>query len=409
MEVGQVIRVAGPPTPSPGPGGTYSVPVRIQGGIHRAMVDSGCTQSIIHQNLVRPGTLVEASWVDIRCVHGDIHRYVVVPVEIRYKGKKHTVKAAVSSRLTHPLVLGTDWTGFNRLVGQCAGVRSRPVGLWDMCAVLSGDTRLSDTAEGEGGPVVPPPEAPQVPMWRSTEDFPLEQSRDSTLRFAFDQVIQIDGQLVRPDAVQTYPHFALVRDRLYRVSRDTQTAEEITQLLVPDSRRETVFQAAHYNPMAGHMGYEKTLNRIMARFYWPGIRADVSRWCASCSECQLVNQPAIPRAPLRPLPLVEVPFERIGMDLIRPFHRSARGYRFVLVLVDYATRYPEVPLRTISAKGVAQALFQVISRVGIPKEILTDQGTSFMSRTLGNFMGCWASGQFGLVCTTLRPTALSSV
>ena len=31
-------------------------------------------------------------------------------------------------------------------------------------------------------------------------------------------------------------------------------------------------------------------------------------WCASCTECQLVNPPAIPRAPLRPLPLVEAPF-----------------------------------------------------------------------------------------------------
>ena len=41
-----------------------------------------------------------------------------------------------------------------------------------------------------------------------------------------------------------------------------------------------------------------------------------------------------------------------------------------------------MPLRNISAKSVAQALFQVISRVGIPKEILTDQDTSLMSRTL---------------------------
>ena len=71
------------------------------------------------------------------------------------------------------------------------------------------------------------------------------------------------------------------------------------------------------------------------------------------------------------------------MDLIGPFDRSTQGYRFVLVLVNYATRYPEaVPLRNISAKSVAQALFQIISRVGIPKEILTDQGTLFMSRTL---------------------------
>ena len=112
-----------------------------------------------------------------------------------------------------------------------------------------------------------------------------------------------------------------------------------------------VFQAAHYNPMAGHLGYDKTSNQIMARFYWPGIRAEVRRWCASCPECQLVNPPAVPRAPLWPLPLVEAPFDRVGMDIIGPLERFAHGYRFVLVLIDYATRYPEaIPLRNISAK-----------------------------------------------------------
>ena len=124
--------------------------------------------------------------------------------------------------------------------------------------------------------------------------------------------------MVCPDAAQMFPYFSLIRDRLYRVSRDTQMGVETTQLLVPKSRREMVFQAAHFNTMAGHLGYDKTLSRIMARFYWPGIRGEVRRWCASCRECQLVNQLAIPRTPLRLLPLMEVPFERIGMDLIRP-------------------------------------------------------------------------------------------
>uniref|UniRef100_A0A9J8AJ78 Gypsy retrotransposon integrase-like protein 1 n=1 Tax=Cyprinus carpio carpio TaxID=630221 RepID=A0A9J8AJ78_CYPCA len=143
-----------------------------------------------------------------------------------------------------------------------------------------------------------------------------------------------------------------------------------------------LFQTAHYNPMAGHLGVTATLNRLMTRFFWPGIHENVRRWCASCRECQLVNPPAAPKAPLRPIPLVQVPFERIGMDLIGPLERSARGHRFALVIVDYATRYPEaVALRNISAKSVADALFRLISRVGILKEILTDQGTAFMSRT----------------------------
>ncbi len=135
--------------------------------------------------------------------------------------------------------------------------------------------------------------------------------------------------------------------------------------------------------MAGHLGQAATLNRLMARFFRPGIHENVRRWCASCCECQLVNPPASPKAPLRPLPLMQVPFERIGMDLIGPLERSARGHRFALVLVDYATRYPEaVALRNISAKSVAVALFCMISRVGILKEILTDQGMAFMSQTI---------------------------
>ena len=52
MEVGQVARAVGPPTPSPGPGGTDRVPVRIQGDVHLVMVDPGCEQSVIHQDQV---------------------------------------------------------------------------------------------------------------------------------------------------------------------------------------------------------------------------------------------------------------------------------------------------------------------------------------------------------------------
>ncbi|XP_061764264.1 uncharacterized protein LOC133557636 [Nerophis ophidion] len=231
-------------------------------------------------------------------------------------------------------------------------------------------------------------EVSPVPQCRPIDDFPLEQSRDDTLRTTWDQVMSIDGQLVRPEIALGFPHFAIISDRLYRVSRDTQTGEELTQLLVPKRRREMIFQAAHFNPMAGHMGYNKTLNRVMARFYWPGIRGNLRRWCTACPGCQLVNPAATPRVPLRPLPLIEVPFERIGMDLVGPFQPSTKGYCFALVLVDYATRYPEaVPLRSISAKSVAQALFQVFSRVGIPKEILTDQSTSFMSETLKELCG----------------------
>lgn len=56
-------------------------------------------EMMIDQNLVRPRLLLEASWVDIRCVYGDLLCFAVVPVEICYRGKKHNVKAVISSHL----------------------------------------------------------------------------------------------------------------------------------------------------------------------------------------------------------------------------------------------------------------------------------------------------------------------
>lgn len=54
---------------------------------------------------------------------------------------------------------------------------------------------------------------------------------------------------------------------------------------------------------------------------------------------------------------MEVPFERVGIDLIGPLDQSARRHRFVLVLGDYATRNPKaVLLCSMSAKNVAQAM-----------------------------------------------------
>ena len=83
------------------------------------------------------------------------------------------------------------------------------------------------------------------------------------------------------------------------------------------------------------------------------------------------------------MPLREVPFDRLGLDIIGPLPKTSRGHRYVLVMVDYATRYPEaVPLRAATAKAVARELMVLFSRVGIVREILTDQGSCFMSRVL---------------------------
>ena len=66
-----------------------------------------------------------------------------------------------------------------------------------------------------------------------------------------------------------------------------------------------------------------------------------------------------------------------------PISSSEEGHRYILTLVDFATRYPEaVPLKTITTEAVAEALVNLYSRIGIPEEILSDMGTQFLSECL---------------------------
>lgn len=75
------------------------------------------------------------------------------------------------------------------------------------------------------------------------------------------------------------------------------------------------------------------------------------------------------------MPLVQKPFTRIAMDLIGPLPKTKRGNRFILTICDYATRYPEaIPLLSSEAHRIAKELILLFTRVGVPEEVLTDQG-----------------------------------
>ena len=84
------------------------------------------------------------------------------------------------------------------------------------------------------------------------------------------------------------------------------------------------------------------------------------------------------------MPLIETPFERVAVDLVGPIQPiTDRKNRYILTLVDYATRYPEaIPLPGIEAERVAEALFNMFTRLGFPSEILTDMGSQFTSAVM---------------------------
>jgi hypothetical protein len=155
------------------------------------------------------------------------------------------------------------------------------------------------------------------------------------------------------------------------------------QLVVPREGRELVLSLGHSIPWAGHLGRHKSTARIMRYFYWPGMRKDIATYCKTCPQCQQTSLRVPPRAPLKSIPIIGVPFDQLGMDIVGPLEKTKAGNRYMLVITDYATKYPEVfPLKSIKARAVASSLIQLFSRVGFPKSIVTDQGSNFMSELL---------------------------
>ena len=101
---------------------------------------------------------------------------------------------------------------------------------------------------------------------------------------------------------------------------------------------------AHESIVSGHMGSKKTLERILTSFYWPGIGRDVTRFFRSSDICQkVVPKGRVTKVPLGRMPMMDVPFHRVAINLIGPLTPSSdRGNLYILTVVGYATRYPEV-------------------------------------------------------------------
>lgn len=145
--------------------------------------------------------------------------------------------------------------------------------------------------------------------------------------------------------------------------------------MLPESCRKA-FTEAHSVPLAGHFGTRKTIGKLTQCFYRPQISKDVGRWTKECLECQRHNKGTTSRSPLQPLSTIEEPWQRVAIDIVGPLPRTANGYRYILTIMDFASRYPEaVPLRRVDTRTVADALIEVFSRYGVPDELLSDNGS----------------------------------
>ncbi|MGH0136705.1 UNVERIFIED_CONTAM: hypothetical protein FKN15_062013 [Acipenser sinensis] len=299
-----------------------------------ALVDTGCEQTLIRTALLGGVSWRPRGQVAISCIHGDTAAYPTVKVYLSVGPIKRHLVVGVAERLPHPVILGRDWPKFKELmqimavsathVNVAEKVKRERIGdvfpfhtemfsplfrprktnkerrtaKWEGALVRQGWGLVGECCNGNKrqskgvgtqcdreGEVTGPTRAEVIPAplnvpdpWYSSADLVWGQKNDPSLVHAWRQVRSIEGKDVDGAGALVYPHFSIKGQLLYRVNLAAGTGQPVTQLLVPPSCRLEVMRLAHDIPFAGHLGAEKTRERILARFYWVGLHTDVSKY-----------------------------------------------------------------------------------------------------------------------------------
>ena len=331
--------------------------------------DTGCSTVVVRRSLVSRDQLTGRTIVCLM-IDGTARRNPTALVEIESPYLTGTVEAVCMDRPLYDVIIGNVSGARDTVSDEHSGKVSGQNGIAECQAVVTraqakkeGKVKLLNVTSSIGSDV-------------STDDVIKLQQEDYSLEKWWKKAHEATSQSGNNEE----PRFEIRNGLLFREKENQR--KMISQLAVPTSLRSRVMKLAHESIMSGHQGTKKTHERVVAYFFWPGVHGDVKRYCQSCDVCQrTIAKGRIPKTPLGKMPLMDSPFKRVAVDLIGPIAPvTDRGNRYILTMVDYATRYPEATaLKSIEAEIVAEALVTMFTRVGIPEEILSDQGSQFLS------------------------------
>lgn len=221
---------------------------------------------------------------------------------------------------------------------------------------------------------------PTVPPEGGEVNLPMQQRADPELVEIIDYITKdtLPEDPVRARKLSlTRSQYTVIDKVLYFVEKD-----KTLRVIPPASSRRQLFDDAHSGTYGGHLREAKIHGQLSRRYWWPKMRADIEEWCRACLTCA-TRRPGQPVKPaLTPIP-VSGPFDRVGVDVIQ-FPRSAAGNRYAVVFVDYLTKWPEVfPTVDQTTLTIAKLLVEeIIPRHGVPKELLSDRGSAFLSKVM---------------------------
>ena len=182
-----------------------------------------------------------------------------------------------------------------------------------------------------------------------------------------------------------HPYYSLRHELSVKVCNTEDSGKNVVLtrgdlVVIPNSLVAEILLQLH----EGHIGTTKMKQLVRSCAYWPGFSADVDEYVRRCQACT-VFQKAADRPSLTPISeTCQSPYEKIAIDLTGP-SEATRG-RTLLTIIDYYSRYPEAfVLKSGTAQEIMCKLRETFARFGLPRAVVSDNGTVFVSREISSF------------------------
>lgn len=117
------------------------------------------------------------------------------------------------------------------------------------------------------------------------------------------------------------------------------------------------------------------------------MQADAKAYVKVCDQCQRFNN--VPRQPSEYLTPMTAPwpFAQWGLDILGPFPLGVRQMKFLVVGIDYFTKWVEAePLANITQQNVKNFVWKnIVCRFGVPRVLISDNGRQFDNALFRDF------------------------
>lgn len=150
---------------------------------------------------------------------------------------------------------------------------------------------------------------------------------------------------------------------------------EYTRVGIPPALQKKVLFMLHQ----GHWGVTR-MKQLSRRYcWWPGIDQDIEMTAASCQACQLHSSQSAREYSSWPVP--SSPWDRVHLDYAGHFLG-----KMWLIVVDAFSKFPwVVKMSSSTTAATISALRSIFALEGLPKTLVSDNGTQFVSKEFEHF------------------------